>query len=288
MIPAQRLCLLFALLLFTLISSAAHAQWLNYPDPGTPRTRDGKANLTAPAPRALDGKPDLSGVWHVQTLSIAEMRRLFGSNLVDGALVLSVPGMELDTISKYAVNILVDFKPDAAPIRPAAAEIFRRRVTGVENREVCMPIGLPLAGIVSEATKIVQSPKLTVIMYESDGTHRQIYTDGRALPKEIVQPAWLGYSAGKWERDTLVVDSAGFNDKTWLDVSGHPHSEALHLTERYHRRDFGHIDVEATFDDPQMYTQPFTIKYTYNLLPDSDVFENICENEKDRAHTGKN
>ncbi len=129
-----------------------------------------------------------------------------------------------------------------------------------------MPIGIPRAGIVSEATKIVQSPKLTVIMYESDGTHRQIYTDGRALPKEIDQPAWLGYSAGKWERDTLVVDSAGFNDKTWLDVSGHPHSEALRSTERYHRRDFGHIDVEMTFDDPQMYTKPFTIKYTDNLL----------------------
>jgi hypothetical protein len=126
------------------------------------------------------------------------------------------------------------------------------------------------------------------VMYESDGTHRQIYTDGRGLPREIVQPSWLGYSAGKWDHDTLVVESAGFNDKTWLDVTGHPHSEALHMLERYHRRDFGHMDVEVTFDDPQMYVKPFTIKFTYDLLADSDVFENICENEKDRAHTGHN
>jgi hypothetical protein len=273
--PFQRLLLLFAL-----VASCAPAQWLNYPTPGTPRTRDGKPNLTAPAPRVADGKPDLSGAWHVQTLSFAEMKRLFGDNLG----VTSVPGMEPDTISKYAVNVLLDFKRDESPMRPEAAEIFRRRITGVEDREVCVPLGIPLAGLVSEATKIAQSPHLIVILYESDGTHRQIYTDGRSLPKEIVQPAWLGYSVGHWDRDTLVVESAGFNDKTWLDVTGHPHSEAMRMVERYHRRDFGHMDIEVTFDDPQMYTQPFTIKFTYLLLADSDVFENICENEKDRVH----
>jgi hypothetical protein len=271
-------------LLLALFASGAHAQWLNFPTPGTPRTRDGKPNLAAPAPRALDGKPDLSGTWHVHTLSLAEMKRLFGDNLG----VTSVPGMEPDTISKYAVNVLLDFKPEESPLRPEAAEIFRRRITGVENREVCVPLGIPLAGLVSEATKIAQSPRLTVILYESDGTYRQIYTDGRSLPTEIVQPAWLGYSVGHWDRDTLVVESAGFNDKTWLDVTGHPHSEGMRLVERYHRRDFGHMDIEVTFDDPSMYTKPFTIQFTYELLADSDVFENICENEKDRAHSGKN
>jgi hypothetical protein len=273
--PHQRLLLLFALL-----SSSVPAQWLNYPTPGTPRTRDGKPKLAAPAPRAADGKPDLSGTWMHELTSLAEMKRLFGDRV--GAT--SVLGMEPETVSKYAVNIFVDFKPDEVPIRPAAAEIFRRRATGAEDREICVPIGIPLAGIVSEATKIVQSPRVTVIMYESDGSHRQIYTDGRALPKEIVQPAWLGYSIGHWERDTLVVETAGFNDKTWLDVTGHPHSEALRVVERYHRRDFGHMDVELTFDDPPMYTKPFTIKLTDELLADSDIFENFCENEKDRVH----
>jgi hypothetical protein len=282
-IPHRRLLLFLALL-----ATGAPAQWLNFPTPGTPRTPDGKPNLAAPAPRASNGKPDLSGTWHAETSSLEEMKRLFGGNLVDSALTLSVPGMEVDTVSKYAVNVLLDFKPQESPMRPEAAETFRRRVTGVEGREVCMPLGIPLAGLVSEATKIVQSPRAIVVMYESDGTHRQIYTDGRVLPKEIVQPSWLGYSAGKWDHDTLVVESAGFNDKTWLDVTGHPHSEALHLLERYHRRDFGHMDVEVTFDDPQMYIKPFTIKFIYDLLADSDVFENICENERDRAHTGKN
>jgi hypothetical protein len=124
-------------------------------------------------------------------------------------------------------------------------------------------------------------------LYESDGTHRQIFTDGRALPRDVAQPTFLGYSSGKWDHDTLVVETAGFNDKTWLDVTGHPHSEALRIVERYHRRDFGHLDVEMTFDDPVMYTRPFTIQYTENLLADSDVFEYVCdENEKDRAHGG--
>jgi hypothetical protein len=281
---AQRLFVLFALLS---ISISAPAQWLNYPTPGTPRTPDGKPNLSAPTPRAVDGKPDLSGAWHAQPTSIAEMKRLFGGAAIDNAVNLSVPGMEVDSVSKYAVNILLDFKPEEAPMRPEALATFRRRLASPSPGGSCLPLGVPIAGLVSEATKIVQSRRQIVILYESDGTHRQVYTDGRELPKETVQPAWLGYSAGKWESDTLVVQSAGFNDKTSLDVLGHPHSEALRITERFRRRDFGHLDVEMTFDDPEMYTKPFTIKYTYELLPDSDVFENICnENEKDRAHFG--
>lgn len=258
---------------------------MNYPTPGTPRTPDGKPNLTAPAPRAADGKPDLSGVWHVHPTSLAEMKRIFGGNISVG----NVPGMEIDTISKYALNILLDFKPEDARIRPAAAEILRKRAPGSNPADHCLPLGIPDAGLVSEPNKIVQSPRLTVIMYESDGTHRQIYTDGRTLPKEFEQPAWLGYSAGKWMGDTLVVETAGFNDKTWLDLAGHPHSDALRLVERYHRRDFGHMDVEMTFDDPQMYTKPFTIQLSEDLWADSDVFEYFCnENEKDRVHTEKN
>jgi hypothetical protein len=258
------------------------AQWLNYPTPGTPRTRDGKLDMSAPTPRALDGKPDLSGVWHVRPTSIEEMKRLYGA----GVSVSSVPGMEPDTISKYAVNILVDFKPGESPIRPAAMEVLRRHAPGTNPADRCLPIGIPAAELVSEPNKIVQSPQLMVIMYESDGTHRQIYTDGRALPKEVAQPSWLGYSTGKWVGDTLVVETAGFNDRTWLDLSGHPHSEDLRTTERYHRLDFGHMDVEITFDDPVMYTKPFTVKFVEELLADSDIFEYFCnENEKDRAHS---
>jgi hypothetical protein len=272
--PHQRLLVLIAFL-----STGAQAQWLNYPTPGTPRTPDGKPNLAAPVPRAANGKPDLSGVWHVQPTSLAEWKRLLGDRF-DTEFRVRTIGMELENISKYALNILIDFKPDEAPIRPEAAEIVRRRVPGEFPATSCLPIGIPFDGLVSEANKVVQSPGVIVILYESDGTHRQIYTDGRGLPKEFAQPAWLGYSVGHWERDTLVVETAGFNDKTWLDLSAHPHSEALRIVERYRRRDFGHMDVEMTLDDPRMYTRPFTIKFTQELLADADIFEMFCnENE---------
>jgi hypothetical protein len=168
-------------------------------------------------------------------------------------------------------------------MRPQAEEIFRRRATGADSRGTCLPIGIPAAGLLSEPFKIVQSPRLIAVLYED--SHRQVYTDGRVFPAEFAQPSWLGYSVGHWEGDTLVMETAGFNDKTWLDVSGHPHSEALRIVERYRRRDFGHMDAEMTFDDPQMYTKPFTIKVTFELQPDSDIFEYFCdENEKDSTH----
>ena len=132
--------------------------------------------------------------------------------------------------------------------------------------------------------KIVQTPGLIMVLYEGDGRYRQIYTDGRKHTPNP-EPSWLGYSIGKWEADTLVVDTVGFNDKSWLDAFGHPQSEALHLTERFHRRDFGHMDLQITIDDPKMYTRPFTIKYAQRLLPDTDILETVCtENEKDRTH----
>jgi hypothetical protein len=273
------------LLWLLLATLGAQAQWLNYPAPGTPRTREGKPNLAARAPRASNGKPDLSGVWHVEPTPLAEMKRLFG----DDVDKVQVPGMEIDTISKYAVNILQDFKPEDAPLRPEALAVLRRRVPGgleILPSTHCLPVGIPLSTLVSEVHKIVQTPGLIVIMLEIDGVPRQIYTDGRKLPVDP-SPSWLGYSAGKWEGDTLVVETTGFNDKSWLDVMGHPHSEAMRMVERYRRRDFGHLDVEITIDDPNMYTKPFTIKVTHLLQADSDILEYFCaENEKDRPHMG--
>jgi len=274
--------------LIALAASCTYAQWLNYPTPGMPRTRDGKPNLTAPAPRASNGKPDLSGLWHVQPTPREEMDRIFGADLIKAADATSVPGMELDTISKYAISVFADLKPEDVPIRPEAAKLFGQRVQGsVRDPGVdCLPLGIPISSLVSEVHKIVQTPGLIVVLLEVDNAHRQIYMDGRKLPTDP-QPSWLGYSVGKWEGDTLVVDTIGFNDKAWLDVLGHPRSEAMHLVERYHRRDFGHLDVEMTFDDPKMYSKPFSIKVTHQLIPDSDILEYFCaENEKDRAHQG--
>lgn len=272
--------------LLTILGSSAHGQWVNYPTPGTPRTRDGKPNLAAPAPKASNGKADLSGVWHVQPTPLAEQLRLFGKD----ADKVTVPGMEIDTISKYGINILADFKPGEVGMLPEAqAEFNRRRGQSGDHSPLagCLPAGIPLATLLSEVHKIVQTPGLMLIMHELDSLTRQIYTDGRKLPADP-SPSWLGYSAGKWEGDTLVVETVGFNDKSWLDAGGHPRSEAMHLQERYRRRDFGHLDVTITVDDPKTYTKPFTIKVTHLLQADSDILEYVCgENEKDRAHMVK-
>jgi hypothetical protein len=281
--PNRRLVVLFAFL-----SIGAQAQWLNFPTPGTPRTRDGKPNLAAPTPRALDGKPDLSGVWMHETTTVAEVKRLFGDRF-DGEIAGSLPGMEIGTQHKYAFDILLDFKPEEKAMRPEAAEMYRKRAAEYNPANVCAePAGIPFAGLLSEPIKIVQAPRLTMILYEVDNLHRQVFTDGRTLPKEFDLPAYLGYSVGRWERDTFVVQTAGFNDKTVMDWVGHFHSEALRVTERFHRLDFGHMDVEMTFDDPKTFTRPFTIKVPYELLADADIFEMFCnENEKDRAHLKK-
>ena len=270
-------------MLLCLAAAAVQAQWVNYPSPGLPRGKDGKVLLNAPAPRTKDGKPDLSGVWHVQPTGLAEMKRLFGND-VDA---LDVPGMEAHTISKYGISVLVDFKPEDSPLRKEVAEEIarnNRHETGIDNLARCLPGGIPLGTMLSEFTKIVQTPGLTLVMHELDNATRQIYTDGRPFPKDP-SGSWLGSSTGHWERDTLVVETIGFNGKAPLDIIGNPRSEKMRITERYRRRDVGHLDVDITFDDPAVYTRPFTIKVTHLLQPDTDILEYFCnENEKDQVH----
>jgi hypothetical protein len=281
------------LIAFALLSMAVQAQWLNYREPGTPRSRDGKANLTAPTPKTPDGKPDLSGVWLHEVTGLAEMKRLYGK-LAEEAEKVDVPGMELETVHKYALNILVDHPPEEGLVRPETLERMRTNPSVLDPLAPCKPGAaaaivppFPLMGLLSEAIKIVQAPRITMVLYEAGNLTRQLHTDGRQLPKEFDLPAFNGYSAGRWEGDTLVVETAGFNDKTSLDALGHSHSDALHVTERFRRRDFGHLDYEITFDDPKSYTKPFTVKIPHNLLPDSDIFETYGENEKDFSHICK-
>ena len=280
-VPVGRL-----LALAFMLSGAGQAQWLNYREPGVPRTRDGKVDLTAPPPKDPYGKPDLSGVWMHETTTAADMKRLYGS-AIDEAIKVDAPGMEIGTQHKYFINILLDFKPEEL-LRPEALERMRKPVPA-HLTDACTPglsFGFPLAGLLSEPIKIVQAPKLTMIVYEAGNVYRQIHTDGRKLPEEINLPSFYGYSTGHWEGDTLVVETAGFNDKIPIDLMGHPRGESMRTIERLRRRDFGHLDYEITFDDPTMYTKPFTVRIPHDLLPDSDVFENYCENEKDQVHLG--
>ena len=254
------------------------AQWLNHRTPGIPRTADGKPNLSARAPRGADGKPNLSGLWQTESAPPEMLERL-----IPGA----TNGAGEEPLSQYFINIFSDFKPEEAPLRPEAAALFQQRAktfSNVSPLSHCLPEGMPLVEMAPAPYKIVQMPGLTVMLYERDTTYRQVYTDGRKLPDDP-QPSWLGYSVGKWDGDSFVVESAGFNDRGWLDARGHTHSEALHLTERFHRLDFGHMEVRLTIDDPQTFTRPFTILLKQRLLPDNDLLESFCaENEKDSRH----
>jgi hypothetical protein len=170
---------------------------------------------------------------------------------------------------------------------PAAAAAFRLRApefSRVSPLSHCLPEGMPLVEMAPAPFKIVQTPGLTLMLYERDTTYRQVYTDGRKLPEDP-EPTWLGYSVGKWDGDTFVVDSIGFNDRGWLDARGHSHSEALHLRERFHRVNLGTMEVQLTIDDPKIYTRPFTVTLKQHLMPDSDLLESFCaENEKDAGH----
>ena len=256
----------------------ARAQWLHNPTPGTPRTPDGKPNLSAPAPRASNGKPDLTGIWQAEPTPIEELMRMLPGGV--SALGEGPP-------SKYFVNILADFKPENAPLLPAAAEAYRRHLQSFGKdfqTSRCLPAGVPAATLLPIPFKLIQTPREIVMLYEADTTFRQIFTDGKKLPDDP-QPAWLGYSVGKWDGDWMVVNSAGFNDKAWLDAFGHIHSDALHVTERFHRRDFGHMEAEVRLDDPKTFTQPVTVRFNLDLIPDTELLETFCaESEKDQAH----
>jgi hypothetical protein len=271
-----------------LLPVGAKAQWLNYPDPGIPRLKNGKANLAAPAPRSANGKPDLSGVWLHEQSPIEEFKRMFGDRY-EAESQAALIGMELEAVHKYALNILLDFKPGESPLRPEAEAVMKQRTAERQVDNVCHgEYGWPVAGMLAEPFKIVQTPKLTMILYEVDNLRRQVFTDGRKFPATFEFPAYLGYSIGRWEGDTFVVESRGFNDRTPLDAFGHPRSEGMHVTERFRRRDFGHLDTEMTFDDPAMYSRVFTVKVGYELVPDNDIFEMFCtQNEKDRVHMVK-
>jgi hypothetical protein len=186
------------------------------------------------------------------------------------------------------LNVFWGMKPEDEPLRPEAASILKRRQENPLEypHTQCLPGSIPLALLVF-TFKIIHTPLEIVMLSETADPPRQIHTDGRPLPKDP-DPTWMGYSVGRWEGNTLVVDTVGFNDRGWLDGFGHPRSESMHITERYRRRDFGHMDLEIAFNDPKYYTRPFTISTELKLIPDSDLLEYVCnENEKDRPHLGK-
>ena len=236
-------------------SAAVSAQWLTQPTAGIPRTADGKPNLTAPAPPAADGKPDLSGLWSKVS-------------------------------PKYARNLAADLKPEE--IQPWARQLVERRNEdlGKDGMQVrCLPLGPAYAtsgdSTGSEMMRIVQTPQL-IVMLNPDLTYRQIWMDGRARESDP-NPSWMGYSVGRWDGDTLVVESSGFHAGSWLDRVGHPHTEQLRVTERYRRTNFGTLDIAVTFSDPGAYTRPWTVTLAAEYAADTEMLEWVCNEGASRS-----
>jgi len=235
---------------------AMAGQWLNTPTPNVPRTADGKLDPNAPSPKTADGRPDLSGVW--------------------------MPN------SRPLQDVSVGVANREVPYQPWSEQLTKERANGARGKDdpaaYCVP-GMPKLVVLPYPYKIFQMPGVTVILYEGFTTFRQIFTDGRPLPKDP-QPSWMGYSVGKWDGDTFVVDTIGINERTWMDNAGRPHSDALHTIERYRRRSFGTMEVTMTIDDPKAYTRPWTIDISPSrLVLDQDLLEYICtENNRDIPH----
>jgi hypothetical protein len=240
-------------------------QWLNVPASSVPKTKDGKPNLDAPVPRKSDGKPDLSGIWSGDYEYVIKRY------------------VRADGVFDFAAN----FQPGDFPARPWADALSRERTTGGAWPPThCLPPGIPMldVGTAVNPLKIIQEPGLMVILYEFFGANRQVFLDGRRLVKDA-NPAWLGYSVGTWDGDALLVDSSGFNGRTWIDVAGHPSTDTLHIIERFQRRDFAHLDLQLTIDDPKAYTKPWTVTLPLHLFADGDLLEFVCnENEGDAKH----
>ena len=235
----------------------AKSQWLNYKASAIPRLPNGKPDMNAPAPKNAEGKPDIAGVW-------------------------TMPGPPL-----YMLNITKDLKPDEVSMKPWAEALYAERKNSESKDDPsasCVPGGVPRSWLPPYPFKIVNSPGEVIVLHEAIHSYRQIFTDGRELPKDP-NPTWMGYSVGKWDGDTFVVDTIGFKDKAWLDNNGHPGSDALHVTERLHRKNLGHMDIQVTINDPKTYNKPWTATLPLTLDPDSELLEFICsENERDSRH----
>lgn len=238
-----------------LSAHALPAQWLHHTTPGVPRLADGRADWAAPAPRASDGHSDLSGEWRMSP-------------------------------NRYGSDLTRDLKPEE--IQPWARALHKKRADSLDSAYTsCLPLGpLNTTGSVVEFTeglKIIQTTSVIVFLYP-DLTYRQVFLDGRLLEKNP-NPAWMGYSVGRWEGDTLVVESNGYNDRTWLDLEGNPHSEELRITERFHRTAFGNMELSVTLEDPAVYARPIRFETKLQAITDTEMLEYVCaENERDRRH----
>ena len=257
------------------------AQWPAYPTTGVPKTVDGKPDLNGPTPKTAEGKPDLSGVWQYVRQAAPP---------VPDAVAAASNANDITPVSVRTSqfwNLGASFK-DGLPFQPWAAELHKQRVASnsKDNPDAhCLPLGLMQLHTHSQPRKMIQTPGVIVILYEANAGIRQIFTDGRPLPGKDAEPWWFGYSTGKWDGDTLLVETSGFRDLGWLDVEGSPLSDSGKIIERFRRPDYGHLAIEVTIDDPKAYTKPWTVTVHQRIMVNTDLIEFICqEGERDAPH----
>jgi hypothetical protein len=255
---------LVALIAVTMVSPGIAAQWDPRSAPTVPRDSQGQPDLNAPAPRTADGKPDLSGVWQ-------------GGGQQAAAQPSSGPPVA--GFRDVAQNI-----KEGLPLKPEGAALLkeRRDNNSKDNPEAhCLPMGIMQFHTQGAPRKFIQAPGILVILYEASSGLRQIFTDGRPVPNNDPQPWWYGYSVGKWDGDTLVVETTGLRDGGWLDILGSPLSDAARLTERFRRVSYGRMEIDITVDDAKLYERPWTVRVNQRIMPDQQLIEFIClENQR--------
>jgi hypothetical protein len=266
-----RIIAMFALAVW---STPLLGQWLNPPTPRVPKTRDGRPNLTAPAPRAADGTPDLSGIWRTRTVAVA------------GVEPLTEPVAGSFEFPPEFGNIGARLK-GGLPYRPWALALWQSRQANLRVDSPagkCQPVGILQRHTNPLPKKLIQVPGLVVILDEENTEFRQIFTDGRTAPFDA-QPSFNGYSSGKWVGDTLVVKTNGFKDEWWADRRGNPLTNAATVTEKFQRVNYGNLEIEIIVDDPKAYTQPWSVTLHQDIALGTELMEYFCtENEKDRSH----
>jgi hypothetical protein len=258
------------------LPSVADAQWPRYPTAGVPRLPNGQPDLNAPVPKTADGKPDLTGMW--ENLGwrelIAQIDRTPGAPFPTGG---SPNGPRLFRDIGAGVE-------GGLPFQSWAKELIDKR--NADNSKdnpdaLCLPMGNMQFHTHPQPRRIVQTPGLILIIYEANYGLRTIFTDGRRSPDNDPQPWWYGYSVGRWEGDTLIVETSGFRDDGWLDIIGSPLTDKAKTIERFRRTNFGTLEIEITVDDPRAYTKPWTVKFNQRIIVDSEMIEFICsENQK--------
>jgi hypothetical protein len=268
------------------------AQWLKYPTAGVPRKTDGQVDMSAAAPRLANGKPDFSGIWTTaepnrRTEGLSSPKEQGGPQGPRDSTAANTPGDPAAiTASRQMANIGIDL-PGGLPYQPWLVPIVKERTDNLAKDDPhirCLPDNFLRAYGLPHLLKFVHSPDLLVVLNEMNAGYRQVFTDGRPLPEDPT-PSWQGYSSAHWSGDTLLIDTIGVRDDTWIDWSGSVLTHAAKVREQMRRPDFGHLEIQVTVDDPQAYTKPWTVTLKERIVVDTELIDEIClEDEQSLKH----